>query len=85
MRFFYENLPSVVNSLGLSLDIFGALLIWRFGLPMEISRTGATHLITDECDEAEIQAAKRFDRWSSVGFALLVAGFLLQILSNWIR
>ena len=33
-----------INSIGLLVDIFGAFLLWRYGLPEEISRSGAVPL-----------------------------------------
>lgn len=73
-----------VNSAGLILDIVGAGLLWKFGLPAEISRSGAVHRITDGVDEGERRLAARYDRASFWGFLALVAGFALQLLSNFL-
>jgi len=42
-----------VNSVGLSLDIFGACLIFRFGLPEKIDREGHIQVIVSEKSEKE--------------------------------
>jgi len=76
---------NLVNGLGLIADIIGALLVWRFGLPEPISRAGVRHLIAEDSDEAEIATPAMYDRWSHLGIALLVLGFALQLLSDWIR
>jgi len=57
---------SLVNSIGLLCDIVGAVLIWRYGLPEHISRTGAVHLIAEQTDETEKAKAKRYDRIRTV-------------------
>jgi len=75
-------LSKLVNSIGLILDILGALLIFRFGLPEKISRTGSSALLLEGTDEAEIEKAKCFDRITRLGIGLLIAGFALQLISN---
>ena len=80
-----ELLPptaNAVNTLGLFLDIVGAGLLWKFGLPAEINRQGHIYRRIAEIDEAEKSRALRYDRISSWAFLLLVVGFALQIISN---
>jgi hypothetical protein len=48
------TLPNIINSLGLVLDIIGALLLWKFSLPTEISSTGTGAILLEGTDEAEI-------------------------------
>ena len=78
------SLSNCINSAGLVLDIIGATLLWKFGLPAEISRTGATFLATEGVDQSEVAKARRYDRASSLGFLFLVAGFVLQLWSNFL-
>lgn len=73
-----------VNSIGLLLDIAGALLIFFYGIPEPISRHGATYLVTGMTDEAEKRKARRYDLLSRIGLALIVGGFAAQLLSNYI-
>jgi len=50
---------SLVNSVGLVLDIVGVVFIWRYGLPEPLSRTGTINLIAEQTDETEkAKAAK---------------------------
>ncbi|MCY4597702.1 MAG: hypothetical protein OXC19_23240 [Bryobacterales bacterium] len=72
-----------VNSIGLGLDIVGVVLLFRFGLPPNVDRTGATYW-TGAPDQEEVRKGRRYDRISWVALALLVLGFALQIASNWI-
>jgi hypothetical protein len=78
------TVSNYISSAGLFLDLMGAALIWKFGLPAEISRTGAQHRITEEIDRAEVATARRFDRISSWGFVALLIGFALQLASNFL-
>jgi hypothetical protein len=71
-----------INDVGLLLDIVGAVLLFKFGLPAAISREGHVHLVAEQVDEAEIRRSNRYDRLGKVGLALLVDGFALQLISN---
>jgi hypothetical protein len=73
-----------VNSLGLIFDIAGVIIIWLYGLPPQVDRAGAQHLITEQVDEQEREKAARYDRYSRYGLALLIAGFVFQLVSNWL-
>jgi hypothetical protein len=77
-------LPKIVNSAGLLLGIAGSLLIWKFGLPADINRSGAVHRITEGIDESEVALGKKYDRWAKVGLLFLAIGFGLQLLSNFL-
>ena len=71
-----------INALGLTLDIAGVILLFRFGLPPAVDRSGAVHLIAEEADEAEVAKGRRYDFWGRVGLVLILVGFLLQLVSN---
>ena len=74
--------PELVNTLGLSLDIVGVILLFRFGLPPNVRRSGAIH-VTFDVDEDEVRKAKHYDRISWSALIFIVLGFLLQIVSTW--
>ena len=78
------SISNVVNSIGLVCDITGALLIWRYGLPEAINRSGAIHLICEQSDEAEIVKAKWYDRLALHGIVLVIVGFVIQLVSNFL-
>lgn len=79
-----SHLPKIINSAGLLLDVAGAALVWRFGLPETVSRTGLQTLDLEEVDEEEKSKAARYDFRSAIGFCLLIIGFLFQLLSNFV-
>lgn len=73
-----------LNSIGLALDIAGALLLWKFGLPESINRKGVSFLALESTDEKEIKKAKKYDKLGILAVLLLVLGFILQLISNYI-
>ena len=75
---------TTLNSFGLLLDIAGALVLLRFGLPPRVDPEGHIHLIAEQVDQSEIALGKRYRKWSNVGVILLVAGFALQLISNYV-
>jgi hypothetical protein len=78
------TLASQVNSAGLVLDIIGASLLWKFGLPPDVSRTGSILIAAEQIDENEVRKAKFYNRVSFWAFLCLVAGFAFQLVSNFI-
>ncbi len=78
-------LPDVINSAGLAFDIGGVILLFRYGLPAEVSKSGGTRLEWGNPDsEQEQRKWKRYKRRSNWGLFLLVLGFFLQLVSNWL-
>ena len=71
-----------IGAIGLILDIIGACLIFMYGLPEEISRTGFNSLGTEQEDEDEKAKGKKYDRCSKIGFYLLILGFIFQLASS---
>lgn len=76
--------PVCLNSLGLFLDVIAGLLIWKFGLPEDLNKKGESSLLLEGTDEEEIKKAKKYDNYSKLGISLLILGFILQLLSNYI-
>jgi len=77
-------LAKLLNSGGLVLDICGAILIFRYGLPENVSRAGSSALLLEQTDDAEIEKAKRYDRLGRIGIGLLILGFVFQLVSNFV-
>jgi hypothetical protein len=77
--------PTIVNSIGLVFNVVGAILIWRYGLPEPLSPTGARYLRTGMIDENDRATAARFTFRAKLGLGLLIAGFLAQLASNFLR
>ena len=75
---------SIVGSLGLFLDIIGAMLLFFFGLPPKIDRDGSINIITEQIDEGEKKKAEKYDLIGRSGLILLILGFALQLLAIWL-
>ncbi len=75
----------LVSSAGLVLDIIGALMLWRYGLPAAVDPKGRSFIVTSDVDNDEVKTARRYLWLSRVGVASLVLGFALQLCSNWIH
>jgi hypothetical protein len=80
----YTEVIKWLGPIGLMLDIFGAYLIFKFGLPEELSRSGSTNAAfsNPEKDKLMQLKAKKYDKNSKLGFCLLIIGFLLQLASS---
>ncbi len=53
------------------MDIAGAVLIFKYGLPEKVDRDGAIYVVSGGGDEKEIQKAKKYDRWANAGIVCL--------------
>ena len=73
-----------VNSIGLAMDIFGAILLWKYGLPETLNRDGLEVITTSQVDESEVAKAKKYDCRSQLGLIFLITGFIFQLISNFI-
>jgi hypothetical protein len=70
--------------IGLFFDIVGVLLIWYFGLPQPIGRSGEIRLVTEQRDSVEAAKAAKFDRLAQFGVALVTIGFVLQLIPHFL-
>jgi hypothetical protein len=78
------TLSDGINTIGLILDIAGVVLVWRFGLPPRVNRGGASYFMLEETDQDELKREARYDRLSRAGLGLVVVGFAIQLLSNFL-
>ncbi|MDO8544568.1 MAG: hypothetical protein Q7S40_29355 [Opitutaceae bacterium] len=77
---------SDISSFGLVLDIVGALLIWKFGLPEEVYRSGRVPAIYNPATPDEEKKIRKYDRLATIGVLALVCGFALQLVGTlWSR
>ncbi len=76
--------PVEVNSLGLLLDIFGVSLIWKYGLgqPLEILNADGKAFNIALGSRSKLKLNKIMDR---MGLILLIVGFSLQLVSNYMK
>lgn len=73
----------MVNTVGLAFDIVGVVLLFCFGLPPDVSKSGAISIVLEANDEDEARKAKRYDKISWSALCIIVLGFILQIVSTW--
>ncbi len=78
------NAAKALSSFGLFLDVIGVVLLFKFGLPEEVRRHGRSFLAIEGENEDEKRKAEEYDFWARFGLVLLIVGFLLQLISNWI-
>jgi hypothetical protein len=76
--------PEFISSLGLVLDIIGAIIIFKYGLPERIDKKGRNYIHSDGEDKEAIKKAELYDSRSCLGIISLIFGFVLQIISNWL-
>ena len=74
-----------LNTLGLILDIIGVIILFKFGLPADVSKEGHIGMAFQGTNTDDIKKYKKFDIWSRIGLGLLILGFLLQIVSNYVE
>jgi hypothetical protein len=72
-----------LNSLGLIFNIFGVILIYRYGLPEDVRRQGLFFLALQKEDQNEKEKAKKYDRRARLGLILLFLGFIFQLVSDY--
>ncbi|WP_118827663.1 hypothetical protein [Salinibacter ruber] len=74
------NGPELLMTGGLLLDVVGVVIVWKFGLPAVEPSEGSVMKLKDRSEAEEF-----LDRvHTNCGMTLIVAGFMLQILSTWI-
>lgn len=74
----------ILNTIGLVLVLIGCVLLFCFGLPPGIDPSGATYLIGERSDEAEIAKGKRYRIYGRIGISLVALGSVFQIFSLWV-
>ena len=88
-------LSQIVNSLGLVLNMLGAVILFRWGLPQPSFEEGIglgledgtvleNGLTVAENDQIAREEKERFTRISKLGLALLFFGFAFQLLAIWL-
>lgn len=74
------NIPLVINSIGLFLDVVGALLMFYNSQPVNF----VVRLNNRERNNELMKIAKRMNKRIKLGAFLLFLGFTLQLISNWL-
>jgi len=71
------------STFGLILDIFGVLLLFRYGLPSKVN-TGDTISIESGTENRRLREKenKKIFRWAYFGLSLILCGFILQLIGS---
>lgn len=73
-----------LGDIGLVVDLFGAVLLFFFGLAPLLSKDGSMSLYAGNSDCLK-RKANRYETLSRLGVSLVFIGFLLQLLSNHVQ
>jgi hypothetical protein len=65
------------------MTVVGCLLLFQFGIPVDVDPKGTTYLVAEQADEAEIAKAKRYLSLGRLGISLIAIGSFLQIWAVW--
>lgn len=74
--------PELVSSIGLALDIVGVVIVFLFGLPEEMP--GPAGPTWGGTPPETVKKRKLYSSLSWAGMILIVFGFALQILGEWL-
>lgn len=75
------TIPNILNIIGLILNIIGVLMLYKYGIPQMIDRSGAIFLICEKESEESKSNAKKYDKCSHIALAFIIVGFFFQLLS----
>ena len=79
------NTPVLIDTLGLLIDIVGVLLLWVFGFPAaEISRSGKDIAVSNR-EDGQIATPKGYESRARLALSLILIGFVLQMISNFLK
>jgi hypothetical protein len=68
--------------IGLSLDIIGVIILFKYGLPSDLNKKGLYFRVAEGFDQNEIDKYKRFEIWSFIGLGLIIIGFIFQLIPS---
>lgn len=74
-----------LNSLGLLSDIIGVILIFKFALQPKVNSSEIVNIVTEDSSISTDEEIALYDKRARLGIRLVVAGFVLQFLSNFIE
>lgn len=56
-----------LNIIGLVLSFAGVIILFRYGMPFKVRTGGASHIILEQTDEAEVELEARYDKYGQGG------------------
>ena len=79
-----DNKVAILNSVGLLLALAGVLLLFRYGMPYQVRRGGASYLLLEGEDQQQVKLERRYDRLAWLGLISIVVATVCQIIANWV-
>ncbi|MEO6191595.1 MAG: hypothetical protein ABIS20_01180 [Thermoanaerobaculia bacterium] len=77
---------SIVNSLGLVINIIGTFFVWKYALPKTLDPSGVRLRTRSGLDpEGPSDEKLLFRSRNELGFKFLLFGFFLQLASNFLQ
>ena len=76
-----------IHSLGLILDIIAACILVIYGLPSDFKDPVYAEVVIENPDEEQariLSKNKQIKFWSRLGLGVLISGFILQLISNYL-
>ncbi|MEJ1971837.1 MAG: hypothetical protein WDM96_04905 [Lacunisphaera sp.] len=73
-----------ISLVGLCMDFSGAILIWMYGLPGELNKSGFKPAVGYPADDSTLKKIAQYGRMASIGLVLLIAGFALQAVATYL-
>ncbi len=78
----YIYLIKLSSPVGLILDKMGEIIIYKYFLAEEVSRSGSKVIIMEQEHDDEKLKAFKYDKYSRIGFWSLIMGFIFQLISS---
>ena len=72
----------ILNCIGLTFDIIGVIMLFKYGLPSDVNKHGHGFLILEQEDDDEKKKWKKYNFLSRMGLLLIIIGFIFQMCSN---
>ena len=70
------------NIVGLVLVSVGVIVLFAFGMPYRVLRGGASFLILEQRNAADLKQERLFDVLGWIGLSLVIVGTIRQIVAN---
>jgi len=78
--------PSLARKLtfwGLLLGLVGVVILFYYGMPFHVPTNGATFLLTEAINKADIALEHRYTLYGYAGLGCLIIGTILQMVALW--
>ena len=77
-----ECMTEHIAAIGLILDIIGAIIIFKYGIPRNLNPHGHTFKVMEQVNQEEIDKFRKYKSRGDFGLLLLIIGFVLQLIGQ---